>query len=207
MARSGLALRTSVLVVVPLVSGIVLLGCGASRPAVATSGIPPGLLLQARPIGSGANFRPPPSGPVIGRCRGPLGRRSGVHVELFADNRVVIVAAGIGARPPRRFVVGRISRAACYGSLVTLEPTGLVLVRVGSRPALSDLFQAWGQPLSPRRLASFSAPASRPVAVFVNGRRWHGLPGSVPLTAHSEIVLEVGPHVPPHTSYAFPPGT
>jgi hypothetical protein len=46
-----------------------------------------------------------------------------------------------------------------------------------------------------------------PVAVFVNGRRWHGSPGSVPLTAHSEIVLELGPHVPPHTSYAFPSGT
>jgi len=128
-------------------------------------------------------------------------------VELFADNRVVIVPAGIGTRPPRSFVVGRVSRAACYGSLVTLEPTGLVLVRAGAPPLLSDLFQAWGQPLSARRLASFSAPAGRPVAAFVNGRRWHGTPGSVPLTAHSEIVLEVGPHVPPHTSYAFPPGT
>jgi hypothetical protein len=29
----------------------------------------------------------------------------------------------------------------------------------------------------------------------------------VPLTPHAEIVLEVGPHVPPHASYTFPPGT
>jgi len=29
----------------------------------------------------------------------------------------------------------------------------------------------------------------------------------VPLTRHAEIVLEVGPHVPPHSSYMFPPGT
>ena len=207
MARSGLALRAIVLVVVAPISGVLLLGCGASRHAVATSGIPPGLLLQARPIGRGANFRPPATGPVIGPCRRPLGPRAGVHVELFADNRVVIVPAGIGTRLPRSFAVGRISRAACYGPVVTLEPTGLVLVRAGLRPLLSDLFQAWGQPLSARRLASFSAPAGMPVAVFVNGRRWHGTPESVPLTAHSEIVLEVGPHVPPHTSYAFPPGT
>jgi len=193
--------------VAALISAILLLGCGASRPAVATSGIPRGLLLAARPIGSGANFRPPATGPVIGGCQRRLGPRSGVHVEVFADNRVVIVAAGIGTRPPRSLVAGRITRAACYGSLVTLEPTGLVLVRAGSRALLSDLFRAWGQPLSPRRLASFSAPAGMPVAVFVNGRRWHGSPGSVPLTAHSEIVLELGPHVPPHTSYAFPPGT
>ena len=207
MAGSGLALRAVVVVVVALVSGVFLLGCGASRHAVATPGIPPGLLLQARPIGKGANFRPPATGAVIGTCRRPLGPRSGVHVELFADNRVVIVPAGIGTRPPRSFVVGRISRAACYGSLVTLEPTGLVLVRAGGRPLLSDFFRAWGQPLSARRLASFSAPAGMPVAAFVNGRRWHGTPESVPLTTHSEIVLEVGPHVPPHTSYAFPPGT
>jgi len=207
MARSGLARRAIVPAVAALVSAILLLGCGASRHAAATSGIPRSLLLQARPIGSGANFRPPATGPVIGTCRRPIGPRSGVHVELFADNRVVIVPAGIGTRPPRTFVVGRITRAACYGSLVTLEPTGLVLVRAGARPLLSDLFQAWGQRLSAWRLASFSAPAGRPVAAFVNGRRWHGTPESVPLTTHSEIVLEVGPHVPPHTSYAFPPGT
>ena len=206
MARSGLALRAIVPAVAALISCSWLTGCGASGQ-VATAGIPRSLLLQARPIGSGANFRPPAPGPVIGGCRRRLGPRSGVHVELFAENRVVIVAAGIGTRPPRSFVAGRITRAACYGSLVTLEPTGLVLVREGSRPLLSDLFRAWGQPLSPRRLASFSAPAGMPVAVFVNGRRWHGSPGSVPLTAHSEIVLEIGPHVPPHTSYAFPPGT
>jgi hypothetical protein len=41
----------------------------------------------------------------------------------------------------------------------------------------------------------------------VNGRRVHAPPPSVPLTRHAEIVLEVGPHVPPHSSYAFPPGT
>jgi hypothetical protein len=48
------------------------------------------------------------------------------------------------------------------------------------------VFRSWGQPLSATRLASFRA---------------------VPLTRHAEIVLEVGPHVPPHSSYAFPPGS
>jgi hypothetical protein len=61
--------------------------------------------------------------------------------------------------------------------------------------------------LSVARLASFRAPAGTRVAVYVDGRAWHGMPGAVPLTPHAEIVLEVGPHVPPHSSYAFPPGT
>jgi hypothetical protein len=130
-----------------------------------------------------------------------------VHIELFAANRVVIVASGIGTQPPRSYSAGRISRARCYGDLVTLEPTGVVLVRPGLRLRLADLFRSWGQPLTSHRLASFSTTAGAPVAVFVGGRRWQGPPGSVPLAVHSEIVLEVGPHVPPHVAYTFPPGT
>jgi hypothetical protein len=130
-----------------------------------------------------------------------------VHIELFAANRVVIVAAGIGVRGPLRFASGRITRARCYGNPATREPTGLVLVRPGSRLSVSDLFRSWGQPLSSVRLASFRAAPGRRVAAFVNGRPWHGPPGGVPLSRHAVIVLEVGPHVPPHTSYAFPPGT
>jgi hypothetical protein len=128
-------------------------------------------------------------------------------VELFAADRVVLVAAGIGTRPPRRLSEGRISSAACYGELVTLDPTGLVLVRAGSRPVLADLFRAWGQALSIRRLDSFWASAGGSVSVFVDGQRWRGPPGEVPLRPHSEIVLEVGPYVPPHHAYTFPPGT
>lgn len=172
-----------------------------------TSGIPRNLLSEARPIGAGPRFQPPVSGPVVGPCRGSLGRRFGVHVELFAANRVVIVPSGIGTLPPRVFSAGRISAARCYGSLVTLEPTGLVLVRSGAGLSLSELFRSWGQPLSPQRLASFRVAAGSRVAVFVDGRRWGGRPGRVPLTRHAEIVLEVGPHVPPHASYTFPPGT
>jgi hypothetical protein len=190
-----------------LLSGATLVGgCGSTRRPVSSSGLPAALVAQARPIGRGASFHPPSTGRVIGRCRPRLGARIGVHVELFAANRVVLVAGGIGTRPPRAFSAGRISRARCYGDLVTLEPTGVVLVRPGARLVVSDLFRSWGQPLSPSRLASFPAAAGRRVVVFVDGRRWHGSPGGVPLKRHSEIVLEVGPHVPPHSSYTFPPG-
>jgi hypothetical protein len=131
----------------------------------------------------------------------------GVHVELFAVNRVVLAAAGIGTRPPLRYSAGRIAGARCYGAIVTLEPTGVVLVRPGARLTLADLFRSWGQPLSSRQIASFRAGPGQRVEVFVDGRRRRGAPGTVPLTAHSEIVLEVGPHVPPHSSYTFPPGS
>jgi hypothetical protein len=128
-------------------------------------------------------------------------------VEVFAADRVLLLPAGIGTRPPRDLLDGRVARAACYGQLVTLDPTGVVLVRPGARLTLGSLFRSWGQALSSTSLASFSAPAGTPVTVFVNGRAWDGIPASVPLTRHAEIVLEIGPHVPPHQSYTFPPGT
>jgi hypothetical protein len=144
---------------------------------------------------------------VLGPCRPLLGPRDGVHIELFAANRVVIVPAGIGVRGPLTSSSGRITHARCYGAAVTLEPTGLALVRRGSRLTVADLLRSWGQPLSTVTLAMFEADPGRRVEVFVDGRPWSGSPGSVPLARHSEIVLEVGPHVPPHKSYTFPPGT
>lgn len=181
-------------------------GCAFATRRRSSEGIPSSLLAQARPIGWGASFHPPASGAVIGSCRASLGAREGVHVEVFAENRVVLLAPGIGTMPPRRSFAGRISKARCYGALVTLDPTGLVLLRPGAKLDLADLFRSWGQSLSRRRVTSFAAPGHTEVAVFVNGRRWPGAPGGVPLRRHTEIVVEVGPHVPPHRSYRFPPG-
>lgn len=190
-----------------MLAALIVQGCGTTQHIAATTGIPPALLRHARPIGVSARFHPPPDGPVTGRCQKSLGPRSGVHVEVFAANRVLLVPAGIGTRAPRASSAGRITHAACYGALVTLDPTGLVLVRTGVRLSLAALFRSWGQPLSPTRLASFRAAKGSRVTTYVNGRLWHGTPQTVPLTPHAEIVLELGPHVPPHSSYAFPPGT
>lgn len=190
-----------------LATSVLLPGCGSGHSVSSDAGIPRTLLLQARPIGRDARYHPPATGPVIGHCGPRLGPRYGVHVEVFAANRVVVIPAGIGTRPPRTFSAGRISGAGCSGDLVTLEPTGVVLVRPGLRLSLSELFRAWGQPLSPGRLASFRALSGTRVDVFVGGRRWHGSPERVPLARHSEIVAEIGAYVPPHGSYTFPPGT
>ena len=182
-------------------------GCGSTEHAAAPTAPPAKLLAEARPIGRGPAFQPPATGPVLGRCATRPGRRVGIHVEVFGANRVVLIPAGIGTEPPRGLLSGRIASAGCYGALVTLDPTGLVLVRPGARLTLGDLFRSWGQTLSSRGVASFSASARDPVRVFVDGRRWSGSPDRVPLRAHAEIVVEVGPYVPPHSSYAFPPGT
>lgn len=200
----GLQARASLLA--GAIAALMLLtACGAARRPIAADGIPRALIAESRPIGRGARFTPPVEGRPVGRCRPGLGVRMAVHVEVFAQDRVLLLAAGIGAEPPFRYSAGRIAGARCFGALVTIDPTGLVLARPGTTWTLSALFRSWGQPLSSRRVASFVS--GRHVAVFVDGRPWSGEPQSVPLKRHSEIVLEVGPYVPPHSTYAFPPGT
>jgi hypothetical protein len=185
-------------------------GRPGARSAAATGRpggqIPASLAAAARPIGAGPRFRPPArSGPVPGRCASPLGRRAGVHLELFAANRAVLLTPGIGVRRPWRVAGGRITWARCYGALATVDPTGVVLTRPDARLTVGDVFRAWGRPLRARRLLSFH-PGGR-VRAYVDGRRWtRTVPAAIPLTHHAEIVLELGPYVPPHRSFTFPAG-
>jgi hypothetical protein len=148
-----------------------------------------------RPIGVGPRYHPPAAnaavlnGTPLGRLRCVKGARFAVHVELFARREVAII-------PPR---VG-IARSGCSYPLRTTTPTGVVDVAQAGRWTLGDLFRVWGQRLGKTRLLSFSGP----VSVFIDGRRRLGDPGSIVLTRHDEVVLEVGGYLTPHPSYLFP---
>jgi len=162
------------------------------------------------PIGVGPRYHPPaaPKRVLEGRPVGPLrcgagGRRFGVHLELFAHRRVVVVPAGIGVAAPRTRVGAFVRPRGCSYAARTLEPTGVVEVRRGARLSLGDLFAVWGQPLSATRLAGFSTRRSAPVRAYVGGRRWRGRLGAIPLRRHAEIVLELGRFVPPHRAFRF----
>jgi hypothetical protein len=184
---------------------VLVAGCGATAPPAKlrrAGGIPESLLTEVRPIGRGPRFEPPVKGPVQGACASQLGRRLEAHVEVFGANRVVLLPAGIGTGAPWAMGDGRVTQARCFGDLVTLDPSGIVYFRAGARLTLGDLFTAWGQALSSRRIASFSGGRVR---VFVNGRAAGGSPRAIALTPRVEIVLEVGPRVPPHTRFTFPP--
>lgn len=182
-----------------------LAGCGGS------SGETTALPERAPGVGPDARWRPPSLSPAVAaarpvaglRCsRHSAGSRFGVHLELFAARRVVIVAPGIGIAPPRARRGAYVSGGRCSYLVRTREPTGVIEVEPGSRLTLGQLFDVWGQPLSRNRLAGFRGA----VTAFVAGRRRAGDPRTIPLTRHAQIVLEVGGHVPPHARYRFPPG-
>jgi hypothetical protein len=111
-----------------------------------------------------------------------------VHVELFAQRRVVVIPSDIGVR------------GGCLYPLRTLTPTGVVeLDRRGQ--TLGDFFAVWRMPLSSRRLLTFRGA----VTAYVGGTRWEGDVRAIPLTDRAEIVVEVGGYIPPHRFYLFPP--
>ena len=67
-----------------------------------------------------------------------------VHVELFAQRKVVVVPPGIG-------VAGN----GCVYPARTSTPTGVVEVERGAKLRLGDLFRIWGRRLGEHRLLTF----------------------------------------------------
>lgn len=164
--------------------------------------------VQPWPIGPGPRYLPPaaPAAVVAGRPVGQLrcvhGRRfSPLHVELYANRRVVVVPAGIGVAGPSERVAGSIVPGGCSFPIRTLTPAGIVEVARGASLRLAELFRIWGQPLGARRLGSFRSAS--PVRAYVDGRLVRGAVGAIPLTPHAEIVLELGGYVPPHRFFLF----
>jgi hypothetical protein len=188
----------------PLVAIAALTGCGAAEK-------PAPLARTAPSLGPTKQHRPQSLGkraargvPISGlRCMRGERSRYGVHLELFAARRVVLVPPGIGIAPPRESSGAYVTSGRCSYPVRTKEPTGVVEVARGGRvETLGDLFDVWGQPLSHERMGGFSGK----VSAFVGGRRWLRGPRSIPLRRHAQVVLEVGGYVAPHPSYQFPRG-
>jgi hypothetical protein len=122
-------------------------------------------------------------------CAGALGAPGPrIHLELFANRRVIIVPPRVGVRSAR-----------CRARLWTVDPTGIV--HFAGQTRLGELFRVWGRELTTGRLLSFRGR----VRLYVNGVRRRVDPRALALRDRDEIVLEVGPFIPPHRSYLFPP--
>jgi hypothetical protein len=167
--------------------------------------------LVPTPIGTGVRFHPPAltervvqRKEIAGlRCTTGRDERFGVHLELFARGLVVLVPAGIGVAPPWRAVRPQVLDGACSYAARTRTPTGVIEIVKSTRLTLGTFFDVWGQPLGPTRLAGFDARPGQRVRAYVGGSRWMGPARAIPLARHAEIVLELGPYIPPHKSYLF----
>lgn len=182
-------------------AGIVraMVGRASTAAAVVLACIPPASAAAPipTPIGVGPAFHPTAAtaavaaGRRIGRLRcDGIRHLQRAHLELFARGRVVIVPSGIG-----------MSRACTYG-VRTTAPTGVIEFDASRRLTLGDFFAIWGRRLTHDRLLSFGGR----VRAYVGANPWHGSVEAIPLRRHAQIVLEVGPYIPPHARFLFGPG-
>ena len=127
--------------------------------------------------------------------------RFAVHLDVIVNGRRVTVPAGIGIDARRRLI------AALY----TSDTSGIIHVdsdcdcRVFT---LGQFFDEWQVALAREYLGGLRALRYDPVAVYLNGSRVAGQPGSVMLTPHLAIAVTYRPGgVTIPASYAFPAGT
>jgi hypothetical protein len=106
------------------------------------------------------------------------------HLQLFDRGKPVTVPAEVG-----------ISQAGnCLYWVHTHSPDGVIHIEspVSRTFTLGQFFDIWGMNLSRTAAASLNASGSKPLTVFVNGRRWTRDPRTIPLRNHEEIVIENG---------------
>jgi hypothetical protein len=159
---------------------------------------------QPVPIGAGPGYHPPARWPLAGGAsfgglQTELNSERRVHLELFANRRVVIVPGGIGVSGGRTELYGHVLGALWRERAWTLAPGGVIeLARDGL--TLGDFFAVWGQPLGADRLLGFGGR----VLTYVNGERRLGSPAGLELHAGDQIVVAINGYVVPHRSFVFP---
>jgi hypothetical protein len=164
-------------------------------------------------FGPGPLYRPDAVSSTVAQARPLKGMRCtdaptdwvGVHLEVFVNRFDVVIPAGIGMAPPHTVDGAYVTKARCSYPIRTTDPTGMIEVDAAKRATLGDFFAAWGQPLSPTRLLSFTARGTDRVVVYINGKRWQGDPRDVPLTRHAALLMQLGGYVEPRLEYGFPP--
>lgn len=177
-------------------------GCGNSK---SSSGPPasPGLLASTSGEASG--------GTVDGiKCEAMEQVLFHIHAHLavYVGGRKRLLPEGIGIAPPRTtqptpqgpFVTG----GSCFYWLHSHTRDGVIHIEspVQRVYTLGNYFDIWHQPLGSDQVG----PAKGRVTAYLNGRRYHGNPRSIPLKRHALIQLDVGAPVVPPARFTFPPG-
>lgn len=187
----GAAFRGTVVISVAATALLLVAIAGARHPAqMQARGAPPWPVPSSAATGVRIAGLPLDVGPRVVT-------RYAVHLDVFVDGRAVPVTTGIG--------VGRRDRVSA--PLYTDDTSGIVHVSSGAAApvfTLGQFFDEWQVALSANRLGGLRG---KPVAVYLNGVRHDGDPGTVVLAPHLQIAVEYGGRASVPASYAFPAGT
>lgn len=130
-----------------------------------------------------------PAGETVGgiSCDAQEGQRIHIHQHL------VILDHGKAVDIPP--TVGQPAAKRCIYWLHTHTPDGFIHIEAPQDRSftLGDFFTVWGQPLTTTTAASARTAKGESQKVWVNGKLFKGDPRSIALTAHADIVIQVGP--------------
>lgn len=126
--------------------------------------------------------------PVSGiACDAMEGQRIHIHQHLVLLDHGTPVSI-----PPN---VGQVLARNCLYWIHTHTADGIIHIESPQSRTftLADFFAIWGQPIGRKQIASMHARKRRNLRVWVNGKAYDGDPGTIPLVAHADIVIEAGP--------------
>lgn len=222
MKRKLLNARAFVLILVVL--ALLLAACGSSKPK---STVGPGAapILPPSPSLADPAPYPAPSDPMaLTRAAGlvpepaeQLKYHVHAHLDVFVDDKHLIVPAGIGIdiTDPRVHAVvsggfpsyGGISIPCdrpCISPLHTHDVSGIIHTESSTHKdnTLGQLFTEWGVRLDVNCFATYCKPA-KSVAVYVDGQKFSGDPTTIALSDRKEIAIVVGnpPAQIPNTAF------
>jgi hypothetical protein len=120
-------------------------------------------------------------------CDAQEGQRIHIHQHLLIldHGKPVAIPANVG-QPAGK---------PCIYWLHTHTPDGVIHIEAPKDRSftLADFFAVWGQPLSRGVAATARVGKGQSLKVWVDGKPFTGDPGSIPLMAHTDIVIEAGP--------------
>lgn len=107
------------------------------------------------------------------------------HLAIFDHGKPVTIPQFIGIP----------SGANCIYWLHTHTPDGIIHIEAPKDRSftLGDFFAVWGQPLDRSHAGPAVTKKGERERIWVNGTPYTGDPAKIPLTAHADIVIEVGP--------------
>ena len=120
-------------------------------------------------------------------CDAQEGQRIHIHQHLaiYDHGKAVVIPQYIGIPQAAR----------CIYWLHTHTPDGIIHVEAPMDRSftLGDFFAVWGQPLDRKHAGSVVTRKNSSIRVWLNGTRYTGDPAKIPLTAHADIAIQVGP--------------
>jgi len=120
-------------------------------------------------------------------CDAQEGQRIHIHQHL------AIIDHGKPAAIPA--FIGIPASTRCIYWLHTHTPDGIIHVEAPMDRSftLGDFFAVWQQPLNRKQAATAKISKGESMKVWLNGQPYVGDPAKIPLTAHADIVIQVGP--------------